>query len=84
MDQLLDVVIEPDLSWRWKDEDELIEAVAFGLLSTCQGEAICAEGERAIERLEARKPPFCDGWEEWQPEPGWKLPTLPADWNRLP
>ena len=24
---MLDIVIEPDLSWRWKDEDELDAAV---------------------------------------------------------
>ena len=29
LDQFLDLVIEPDLSsWRWKDEDELAEALA--------------------------------------------------------
>jgi len=39
------------------------------------------EGERVIARLEARRPPFCDGWESWQPDPGWPIPELPAEWE---
>lgn len=84
MDQMLDVVIDPDLSWRWKDEDELLDAVDLGLLTAYQADAIRAEGERVIERLEAREPPFCDGWESWAPDPSWPLPTLPPGWDRLP
>ena len=83
MDQLLDVVIDPDLSWRWKDEDELREAIELGLMSQGGAEAVRREAERAIERLEARQPPFCDGWETWQPDPTWPLPTLPDGWDRL-
>lgn len=33
MDHILDVVIEPDLSWRWKDEDELFDLPEPGWLS---------------------------------------------------
>ena len=33
-DHMLDIVIQPDLTaWRWKDEDELAEAVSRGFLS---------------------------------------------------
>lgn len=84
MDHILDVVIETDLSWRWKDEDELVDAVELGLISADQADGIRAEAERAIERLESRGPPFCDGWEDWQPDPAWDLPTLPLGWDRLP
>src|SRR5688500_4032149 len=60
MEQILDVVIEPDLSWRWKDEDELDEAIGLGVLTPLQAESVRGEGVRVIRRLEARKPPFCD------------------------
>lgn len=83
MDQLLDVVIEPDLSWRWKDEDELREAVELGIMSGERAEAVRREAERAIARLEARRPPFCDGWESWRPDPAWPLPVLPSGWDRV-
>jgi predicted RNA-binding protein associated with RNAse of E/G family len=83
MDHVLDVVIDPDLSWRWKDEEELEEAVRLGLLSRQEAASIRAEGERVIAQLEAREPPFCDGWERWQPDPAWPIPGLAAGWDEL-
>jgi predicted RNA-binding protein associated with RNAse of E/G family len=84
MDQLLDIVISPDRSnWRWKDEDELEEAVAIGLFTPGKADAIWAEGERVIERLHHNRPPFCDGWEHWRPAAEWEIPEMPADWDRV-
>jgi hypothetical protein len=81
-DHLLDVWIDPDRSWRWKDEDELAEAVEIGLFTPAKANAIRAEGERAIERIEAWSTPFDEGWETWRPDPDWLLPKLPNDWDR--
>ncbi len=83
MDHMLDIVIDPDLSWRWKDEDELAEAVSVGLVTQAWADEVRREGERAIERVERRQAPFSDGWEEWQPDPAWPVPTLPDGWDRL-
>ncbi len=77
-DHLLDVWIEPDRSWRWKDEDELAEAVEIGLFTPAKADAIRAEGERAIERIEAWSTPFDEGWETWRQGPDWPLPELPT------
>ena len=79
-DQVLDIVVEPDLSWRWKDEDELAHAVERRVFSSGEAGAIRAEGERVVRRLPELVP---TGWENWQPDPGWDLPALPADWDRL-
>lgn len=84
MDHILDVVIDRDLSWHWKDEDELAEAVRIGLVAPDQAAAIRAEGERVIQRLEDRLAPFSAGWDRWQPDPAWPVPRLPDDWERLP
>lgn len=81
MDHLLDVVIDRDLSWRWKDEDELKAAVNVGLWTADQAEAIRGEARRVIRQLEARQPPFSEGWERWQPDRNWRIPVLPADWD---
>lgn len=83
LDQMLDVVIAPDLSWHWKDEDELEEAVALDLVTPRQAADIRAEGERVIGRLEARASPFCDGWERWRPDPAWPIPELLVGWDDL-
>ena len=83
MDHMLDVVIDPDLSWRWKDEDELVQAVALGLLTPSEAAAIRGEAERVIRLLDARESPFSDGWEHWEPDPTWPIPGLPAGWDDL-
>jgi hypothetical protein len=83
MDHVLDVVIDPDLSWRWKDEKELATAVDLGLMTLEHARDIRGEGERVIGQLEARQPPFCDGWEHWQPDAGWSIPELPTGWDKL-
>jgi predicted RNA-binding protein associated with RNAse of E/G family len=67
-DHFLDVVIESDLSsWRWKDEDELSEAVDRGLVTAAHAESFYEEGERAVERLIERREPYSDAWEDWSP-----------------
>jgi hypothetical protein len=79
-DNVLDVVIEPDLSsWRWKDEDELEEAVRVGRFTPEQAAAVREEGRRAVATLEARAWPFDRDWRDWRPETTWPQPALPDD-----
>jgi hypothetical protein len=84
MDHLLDIVISADQSeWHWKDEDEFGEAVAIGVYSPEEARSIRAEGERVLNLLQTRQPPFCDGWENWSPPTKWNIPTMPEGWDRL-
>lgn len=80
-DHFLDLLVEPGGSWSWKDEDELDEALALGLLSPAEVAQVRTEGERAILRIEAREEPFDDRWMDWKPDPGWVSPALPAGWD---
>jgi uncharacterized protein DUF402 len=73
-DHVLDIVVKPDGTWHWKDEDELAQAVEVGLFTPAQAIAIRAEGERAIATLPSRLP---TGWEDWLPDPTWPPLTLP-------
>jgi hypothetical protein len=75
VDDKLDLVVEPDGSLRWKDEDELEEAARLGLLDA---DAVRAEAERVVA-----DPPWPTGWEEWRPDPAWPLPALPASWDAV-
>ena len=81
MDQMLDIVIEPDLSWRWKDADELEAAVNDGLVTRAWADDVRREGERVIRGLEGRRAPFSDGWEHWRPNPEWPIPELREGWE---
>jgi hypothetical protein len=62
MDQALDVVVDPDGTWQWKDEDDLEACVALDIFTAKQAAAVRAEGERVIA---AR--PWPTGWEDWRP-----------------
>jgi predicted RNA-binding protein associated with RNAse of E/G family len=83
MDLMLDVIVDRDRSWRWKDEDELQALLDWQLIDGAKAAAIRAEAESVLRRLEADKPPFNEPWHDWRPEPAWGLPELPAGWDRL-
>lgn len=79
-DWALDVWVEPDASWWWKDEEDFAELRALGAVTDAEAAAIRAEGERVIAELPARLP---TGWEDWRPDPSWSPPALPARWDRV-
>jgi hypothetical protein len=82
-DHLLDVLVSPDRSsWRWKDEDELAEAVERGVFSPADAESFRAAGEQAVEHLASGAPPFDRDWSSWRPDPAWSRPELPQGWDR--
>ncbi len=72
-DEKLDLIVTPDGGHRWKDEDELEQAAAAGLLDA---DEVRAEAARVLEEW-----PFPTGWEEWRPDPHWPLPRLPEGWD---
>jgi hypothetical protein len=81
MDLMLDVIVEPDRSWRWKDEDELEALVEAGLFAPETAVRVRDEALAVIGRAEAGKPPFGDAWHDWRPDSAWPLPELPPGWN---
>lgn len=83
-DHTLDIMVTPDLQWRWKDEDELAERIELGVYPADFAEFVRAEGERVIEAIESGESPFGDGWPDWQPPADWAKPSLPPDWEREP
>ena len=83
LDQELDINVHPDHSWEFLDEDEFEEAQRLGVIQPDEATAVRQEAERVIERIEAWDSPFCDGWDDWRPEPDWDIPSLPAGWDHV-
>jgi hypothetical protein len=73
VDEKLDLIVTPDGTVRWKDEDELEHAASLGLVDAAK---VRAEAERVLEAS-----PFLTGWEEFRPEPDWPLPRFPQGWQ---
>lgn len=79
VDQFLDIVVRPGLTWSWNDENELAEAVEIGRLSQRDADAIRSEGERVVDDIEHRRWPFDGSMTSWRPDPAWQVPaTLDA------
>jgi uncharacterized protein len=80
-DKILDMIVEPNLeTWHWKDGDEFEEAQELGLISKQEAKAFQAEGEKALKLLRSGKSIF-NGWENWKPDPSWRVPVLPEGWD---
>ena len=75
-DWALDISVEPDGTWSWKDEADFAEAQALGVLDASAAERVRSEGERVVRRR-----PWPTGWEDWRPDPAWPIPPLPPDWD---
>ena len=75
LDDKLDLVVDADGSWRLKDEDELEQAHAAGLLDAAE---VRAEAERILA-----DPPWPTGWEDWRPDPDWPPPRFPDGWDSV-
>lgn len=61
-DDVLDIEIRPNREWRWKDDDELEDAVKAALLTAEEAAAIRSESGRVIERMKRRNEPFTKDW----------------------
>lgn len=83
-DQDLDIVAAPDLTWRWKDEDEFAERLAFPDVYWVRDEAdVWTEGHRVVKLIESGAFPFDGTWCDWRPDPLWTIePAVPEGWHR--
>ncbi len=81
MDLMLDIVVEPDLRWRWKDEEEFDEMLARRIMGRRTGLRVRREAEVVVNRIERRCPPFSEPWPTWEPDPSWPVPELGDGWD---
>ena len=82
VDYDLDVVVYPDLTWQWKDEDEFVERLGYPFYWVSDEAAVRAEGERLIKLAEAGEFPFDGTMTDFRPDPSWPVPTeMPTGWD---
>jgi hypothetical protein len=82
-DHALDVWVEPDHTWRFKDSDEFQARVGHPLYWTAaQAARIQATGEELTRLAEAARFPFDGTWTGFRPDAGWTVPALPPGADR--
>lgn len=77
LDLVLDIVVFPDWSWEWKDEEPFGVAMREGLFGRDVEVAIREEAKRIQEQIESRTGPFEPRWRTWTAPPVWTPPALP-------
>ncbi len=82
-DYALDIAVNPDMSWSWKDEDEFEELISRGFFTERQVLSIQAEADQMVQAIENKGSPFSEGWGRWRPDPNWPVPLVPEDWYIL-
>ena len=83
LDQELDIVVSPDLQWRWKDRDHLEEAQRLGLYTPEQAGDIVQEGLQVVDDMRRKAVPFDGSWNDWKPPSDWTIPSLPDGWDQV-
>lgn len=82
-DLVLDLWVNPDRTWRWKDSDDYVRALEDGILDPTIRGPLEEEGTIVLEELDARDGPFADSWATFHPDQTWSTPRLPPThaWN---
>jgi hypothetical protein len=83
-DHTLDIEVTPELTWKWRDTEELQEHVKHGFYTASLSDEIWNEGRRAIEEIMRGTHPCLGAWRSWEPDPLWEVPQMPAEWSSLP
>ena len=76
----LDVVVLPDGSWSWKDEDHLEIATEVGIISPAERRSVEDARDEVADAIEGRAFPFDGSYLDWKPSfappqlvPGWRV-----------
>lgn len=83
LDLDLDLVIDPDHSFHWKDIDDYEKGIETGIILPDWAAEIESAKEDVLHRLEKRSYPFDFSWQNWHPDPGWANAALPPDWDKV-
>lgn len=79
LDLVLDIVVDPDSSWRWKDRAPFEAACKRKIFDVAVADAVEDEARRIQEEIAARSGPFDPRWSSWTAPADWSAPALPVD-----
>jgi hypothetical protein len=84
IDEVLDIMVKPDYSYRWKDEDQMAVLVDLGIYTASEADSLRRVGGDVEKLIEAHAPPFDDSWVDWRPDPDLVLGPVPDGWQHVP
>lgn len=75
-DLVLDMWVDPDRKWRWKDADDFRCALHDHILDPGVEAPIHAEAEVLLDEISSGTGPFGDDWIDFHADPDWNRPQL--------
>ena len=84
IDEVLDIIVRPDRSYYWKDEDQMALLISKGVYTTDEAEQIRQAWREVGALIESAKPPFDEEWTDWQPTADLILRDVPQGWQFWP
>jgi len=81
LDLDLDIVIDPQFRWEWKDEDEYQAGIRDGGIQDEWVKGIEKSQQEVFDRIARRSYPLDGSWLQWRPLPTWLPPQLLARWQ---
>lgn len=68
LDLELDLIVDPDLSYRWKDEEDYRNAIKNEVILPYWIQGIEAGKSEILARVKTREYPFDGSWLDWMPD----------------
>ena len=82
-DHQLDIIVDPERSWTWKDRDEFDLAIRQGRMTPEVGRTALNEGRLAVDEIAGPGGVYTEGWENWRPDATLARPKMREDWDDL-
>lgn len=79
LDLVLDIVVERDGSWTWKDRGPFEAAIQRKIFHVAVADAVENDARRIQDEIAARSGPFDPPWSGWTAPVDWTAPVLPSD-----
>jgi protein associated with RNAse G/E len=83
LDLDLDIVVDPQYRWYWKDVDEYRAGIRKSGISEAWASGVERSKAEVLDRIQRRAYPLDGTWLGWRPDPAWKPPKLPDGWREI-
>jgi hypothetical protein len=83
LDLDLDLIIDPDFSFEWKDLDDYQKSIDNEVIFAEWMQGIDSAKQDVFSRLEKRSYPYDGSWLNWKPDTTWSPPKLPENWDKI-
>lgn len=79
----LDLVVDADFTWQWKDRPAYEAGIQDGSIQASWAQAIGQAQTEIFDRLKTRGYPFDGSWLSWRHDSSWTAPCLPDGWQEV-